>query len=64
MARDMAKKKANDALHSCKYRNICVKIRKDSGILDRIKESGMGPSEFAKQALTEKLIRDGYLKND
>lgn len=61
MARDMEKKKANDALHSCEYRNVCVKIRKDSGILERINATGKGASAFAKQAVKEKLTRDGYL---
>lgn len=61
--RDMERKKEMDKKYRDNYDVYRVKIRKDSGIMEKIAKSGMGPSEFAKQALTEKLIRDGYLNS-
>lgn len=65
MGRDMAKKAASD------YRwekentmRINLKIRNDSGLpeaIARMQEDGQSRNAYAIQALTEKLIRDGYL---
>lgn len=65
MARDMAKKAISDLRSQQKhYKVFGMKIRRDSGILEAMdenyKRTGIAPSTYARIALCEKLIRDGY----
>ncbi|MBQ4075582.1 MAG: hypothetical protein IJD39_10330 [Clostridia bacterium] len=66
MARDMAKKAVSDLKSQQKhYKQVTMKIRKDSGIIEALEENyqktGVAPATYAQAALREKLIRDGYL---
>lgn len=68
MTRDMQKKYASDLKSQQKiYKQITMKIRKDSGILEAVSEceekTGIAPSTYAQNALIEKLRRDGYLQD-
>ena len=66
MARDMAKKNVADyrwTKDNCKM--FSVKIRYDTGIpeaIEGVKNSGKSANAYIVEALTEKLIRDGYLQ--
>lgn len=67
MGRDMAKKAVTDrASHKKIYYERGIKIRKDSGVPEALEDmtnrSGIPVSKYIIQALTEKLIRDGYLQ--
>lgn len=65
MGRDMAKKNIADyrwTKENCKM--FSIKVRYDSGIpdaIERIRADGHSNNSYIVQALTEKLIRDGYL---
>ena len=66
MGRDMAKKAAADLKSQQKvYKQVTMKIRKDSGIYEAMKkceeETGIAPATYAQNALVERLTRDGYL---
>lgn len=67
MGRDMAKKAVVDKASRKKvYFDKSIKIRRDSGIIEALDtmmdNSGISSSKYIVQALTEKLIRDGYLQ--
>ena len=65
MGRDMGKKNISDykwTRENCKM--FSIKIRYDSGVpeaLEKVKVEGTSGNAYIVQALTEKLIRDGYL---
>ena len=65
MGRDMEKKNITDyrwTRENCKM--FSVKVRYDTGIpdaLEKVKDSGKTANGYITEALTEKLIRDGYL---
>ena len=66
MGRDMAKKAITDLKSQQKvYKQLNMKIRKDSGIFEALyeneKKTGVAPATYAQRALREKLIADGYL---
>lgn len=66
MGRDMAKKAITDLKSQQKvYKQLNMKIRKDSGIFEALyeneKRTGIAPATYAQRALREKLIADGYL---
>lgn len=66
MGRDMAKKAITDLRSQQKvYKQLNMKIRKDSGIFEALyeneKKTGIAPATYAQRALREKLIADGYL---
>lgn len=68
MARDMAKKTAADLRSQQKvYKQVTMKIRRDSGIYEAMleceKQTGIAPATYAQAALVEKLRKDGYLTN-
>lgn len=67
MARDMAKKAAADLKSQQKvYKQVTMKIRKDSGIYEALqeceKQTGVAPATYAQLAVVEKLRRDGFLQ--
>lgn len=69
MARDMKKKAASDLRSQQKvYKQVTMKIRKDSGIYEALKkyeeDTGIAPATYAQNALIEKLKHDGYLESE
>ena len=67
MGRDMAKKNSYDqAWKKENTMQYAVRVGKSSGIpeaFDRAKsQTGLSSNAYLLQALTEKLIRDGYLQ--
>lgn len=66
MGRDMAKKNIADYRWAKENTTrVTIKIRNDSGIpdaIEKMQENGCTKNKYIIQALTEKLIRDGYLQ--
>lgn len=67
--RDMENaKKLSEEWKKKNYTRIGWKVRKESQLAESFKKEcekqGISEAEFAKQALTEKLIRDGYLRKE
>lgn len=66
MGRDMAKKNIADYRWTKENTTrVTIKIRNDSGIpdaIEKMQENGYTKNSYIIQALTEKLIRDGYLQ--
>ena len=68
MARDMAKKMIADLRSQQKiYKQVTMKIRKDSGIYEALlqceKMTGVAPATYAQKAVIKQLRADGYLKS-
>ena len=66
MARDRATKAAADLKSQQKhYKQVTMKIRRDSGIIEALNTcenaTGEAPATYAQRVLREALIRDGYL---
>ena len=65
----MEKKAVTDRKSELKiYDRLPLKVRKDSGIRDGLEyaaqATGMSMTQYAANAIKEKLQRDGYLKKE